>query len=315
MQFWALVVDGSRESRDKKIFWVVLAITLLIALAMLCIGFDGRRVSFFFGLVKGDAPESGLMESIGRTQLVGVVVWLLLETIFGWIGIVLMIVATAGMIPAFLERGVIDVVLAKPLSRPKLFLYKYLAGLVFVVVQSFIFVGATFLVMGFRWGLWVPGYLLAAPLLVLLFSYVYCVSVWVAVKTRSAIAAVLLSLGAWVVFALVHQGPMIFETFPALKEYRTLHAAVRAAAWIPPKTGDIIYFAARWAEAGTSAELFTGIMPRGAMDAEDRQQIDVAMQIEEKEILKSSISSVGSSLLFEAVVVLLAMWSFARKDY
>jgi len=50
MQLWALIVDGFREALDRKIFWVLVGITLLICVALLSIGFEGDHVSFMFGL-------------------------------------------------------------------------------------------------------------------------------------------------------------------------------------------------------------------------------------------------------------------------
>ena len=40
MQLWALIVDGFRESRDRKIFWVMIGISVLIAAVMACVGYD-----------------------------------------------------------------------------------------------------------------------------------------------------------------------------------------------------------------------------------------------------------------------------------
>ncbi len=210
--------------------------------------------------------------------------------------------------------GVTAVVVAKPMGRRKLFLYKYLASMVFVALQAALFVGLTFLVMGFRWHVWVPGYLLSIPLLVLLFSYLYCVSVLVAVRTRSTVAAILLSIGAWVFFAMPATALQAFETVPALKEHAGLHRAIKVVSWIPPKTADFPYLAARWAGAGLSIDL----IPESATtqdNPEDQAQIDSARKMEERELMKSPFYSIGSSLLFEAVVLLLAMQVFVRRDY
>jgi hypothetical protein len=167
--------------------------------------------------------------------------------------------------------------------------------------------------MGVRWGVWAPGYLLSIPLIVLLFSYVYCVSAFTAVQTRSTVAAILISLAAWVVFASPKIALDAFDNFPDLKEHGTMYQAVRALVWIPPKTGDIPYIAARWAEAGTSVD----IMPLTAIanTPKEAQRFERAREVEEKELQKNPWVSIGSSLLFEAVVVLLAMASFSRKDY
>ena len=49
MQFWALIVDSFRESLDRKIFWVMAAMSVLIAAAMFCIGFEPGKIVIFFG--------------------------------------------------------------------------------------------------------------------------------------------------------------------------------------------------------------------------------------------------------------------------
>lgn len=314
MQLWALIVDSLRDALDRKIFWVLVVITLLIVVAMLSVGFEGDRVTFMFGLWEAESDHYDPFSGLGRSHIVGLVIYMLLDVFLGTIGVLLMIIATAGMFPRLIESGAIDALLSKPMSRPRLFLYKYLASMVFVLIQASLFVVLTFLVMGLRWGVWAPAYLLSIPLLVLLFSYVYCVSVLVAVKTRSTVAAILLSLGAWVLFAAPTGVLQLFDTFPSLKEHERLYRAVRVISWIPPKTADVPYLAAQWAEAGTSLDAFPSSVMDTGSDA-DRETMDRAQQMEERELQKSPVYSIGSSLLFEGVIVLWAMWIFARKDY
>jgi ABC-type transport system involved in multi-copper enzyme maturation permease subunit len=316
MQLWAIIVDSFRESLDRKIFWVLVAMTLVVTLAMASIGFEGDRVSLLFGMVTTTREGFDPLTNVGRSNLVGLVIYLIASTTIAYIGIILMIIATAGVFPAFMERGAIDIVLSKPISRPRVFLYKYFATMVFVMIQAGLFFGLTFLVMGVRWHVWAPGYLLCIPLLVLLFSYLYCVTTLVAVTTRSTLAAVLITIVCWAVFAVVHQAPSIFEAFPELKERRALYHTVRILSWIPPKTGDYPYLAAKWAQAGTSVDAMMFFLPgEGELEAGDREELALAREVEERELLKSPAKSIGSSLLFEAVVLGLAMWRFSRKDF
>lgn len=314
MQFWAMIIDSFRESLDRKIFWVIIAISVFVALAMVSVGFEGDRVTMLFGAVDLETDAYSPLSSLGRTKIVGLVVFLLASTVLGWIGVLLTIVATGSVFPSMMDRGSVDVLLGKPLSRSTLFLYKYLASMVFVLVQATVFVGLTFLVMGLRWHVWAPGYLLAIPLAVLLFSYVYCVSVLVAVRTGSTVAAVLLSIGAWTLFALVHQAPAAFEAIPMLKERTTLYAAVRVISWIPPKTGDFPYIVSRWSGGGTSID----VLPAEAMrflNAYTDQQIEDTRRYEAELLAANPWYSIGSSLLFEAVIVVWGMFAFARKDF
>ena len=250
MQFIAMVVDSLRESLDRKIFWVMVAVTFLVVLSMLSLGFEENSVTFFFGMWKQNTDHFNPVTLIGRRAIISGVVHVVLDFFLGWIGVLLMIVATGGMLPSLMQRGAIDVVLAKPINRPRLFLYKYLSILVFALLQAVLFVGLTFLVMGFHWKVWVPGYLLSIPLLVLLFSYVFCISALVATKTESTIAAILLSLVAWVFFAMPPIGLEVFEKYPELQQYTRSYQSAQLAAWVVPKTGDIPYFAAKWAGGG-----------------------------------------------------------------
>jgi ABC-type transport system involved in multi-copper enzyme maturation permease subunit len=314
MQLWALIIDGFRESLDRKIFWVVLLITAVVTAAMACIGFDGDRITVLFGLWETETSHYNPLTTQGRSALLGSVVYVLLMFFLGWVGIILILVATASFFPSMLESGAIDVLVSKPISRPRLYLYKYLSGMVFVFVQATIFILLTFLVMGIRWRVWAPGYLLCIPLMVLLFSYIYCVSTLVAVRTRSAIAAILISLAAWFLYTVPNAALGVFETFPELRDYRVAHKALEVAAWIPPKTSDIPYLAARWSGAGTSLDVFPTEM-MGDMNATERGQIARARELEEKELMKNPWLSIGSSLLFEAIIVLWGMWLFSRKDF
>ena len=313
MQFWAIISDSFREARDRKIFWVLLALSAIVTLMMLSMGFHADRVSLAFGAFNMPTSYYDPHTDAGRARIAAIVVHGLLDNLVGFVGVLLMIIATAGSLPTMMERGVIDVLLAKPISRSRLFLYKFLSMHVFAFVQGGAFVLMTFLAMGLRWGVWLPGYLLAAFLVVLLFSYVYCVSALVAVKTRSTLSAVLLSLAAWVIFAVVTNAPVVMEGL-APDSKSPMVQAMRVAAWIPPKTGDLPYIAARWAKAGTGLDMFPPSTFEG-QDAEMRSQLDRSREIEQREIAKNPAWSIGTSLMFELAVVLLAMWSFARKDF
>lgn len=309
MQIWALIVDSFRESRDRKIFWVMLAITLLVTAAMACIGFEPDKITLLFGLYEFDTEQFSSAGALRTDLIATVIVQLIWDTILGWVGIILILVATAGFFPAMLERGAVDVLLSKPLSRSKLFLGKYLGSMVFVFVHASLFVVLTFLVMWLRWGMFLPGYLATIPLIVLLFSYLYCISVWVAVAYRSSIAAVILSLAAWIFFAGVQTLPDMFETFPSWKENKTAYTTARVARWIVPKTQDITYLASKWCGAAVTTDL----LPNTNANAED--MLDRAEQLEKDRMNINPVYTIGSSLLFEAVIVLAAMWKFSRKDY
>jgi ABC-type transport system involved in multi-copper enzyme maturation permease subunit len=309
MQFWALIVDSFRESVDRKIFWVLVGLTALVSAAMACIGFEPDRVDILFGLWEIDIAVFDPTTSNGRGNIASLAVSSM-DVIVGWFGLVLTIIATASFFPTFMRSGTIDVLLSKPMSRSKIFLGKYLGSMVFVLIQAAFFGVATFLVIGLRWKTWLPGYLLMIPLIVLLFSYVYCISAWVAVSTRSAIAAILLSLGAWMAVTAVQSSGDVFELNPEWKEHHTVFYSARTLRWVLPKTQDVTYLAERWAGAGSGLDLMPKETAEQGLPLMDRVQA-----LEQKRRNVNALHTIGSSLAFEAVIVMLAMWSFARKDY
>ncbi len=309
MQFWALMVDSFRESVDRKIFWVMLLMELLVAAAMFCIGFHPGQIDILFGAWTIETDHFTALSGLRHDRIASLAVNFIMDLVLGWIGVTLAIIATAGFLPSLLERGAVDVLLSKPISRPALFLGKYLGSMVFVLIHAIVFVVITFVIIGTRWGVWLPGYLLTIPLLVVLFSYIYSVSAWAGVRYRSTIAAVLLGLGAWVFFAGVQATGDAFETFPAWKENRWAYNAVLAARWAVPKTHDITYLAGKWSGAAVSTELVPEV------EDKDKDMVQRAGESELERMNLNPLYTIGSSLLFEALVVLLTMWTFSRSDY
>ena len=314
MQFWAILVDSFRESLDRKIFWVVAGLTVLIVAVMASIDFEADHVSFFFGSASVGADQFDPGTPAGRAAIVNIVIYAVMDFFLGWIGVLMMIIATASFFPTMMEPGAIDVVLAKPISRPMLFLYKYFASMVFVFLQGLLFVGLMFLLMGLRWGVWAPGFLMSIPLLVLLFSYLYCISVFVGVQTRSPIAAILVSILAWVCYVTPPAALEIIEASPSLRQRTELYQGARVATWIPPKTGDIAYLAARFAESGTLVDVINVEVAAG-MDEAARAQLADSLEREKEHVEVNPFYSIGSSLAFEAVFVALAMARFSRRDF
>lgn len=310
MQFWAIIVDSFRESRDRKIFWVMLIISLFVTAGMACFGFEPGKVSILFGVWEF---ETDLYTTMGRLRgdlIATIVVDFVMDVVFGTFGIILAIVATAGFFPTFMTSGSVDIVLSKPMTRWALFLARYGGGLVFILFHASVFVLLTFLVVGLRWRIWLPGYLLTIPLMVLLFSYLYCISVLVAVYFRSTVAAVMITLGAWFVFAGVQTADDMLQGFPSWKENRAIDGTLSTARWVVPKTVDVTYLAKRWTGAAIGTELF--MQPD---NESDREMVRGAEAIERERMKLSPVLTIGSSLLFELVVLAVAMWKFTRRDY
>lgn len=196
--FAAMLMDSYRQLNSRKLFWVVLSLSGLIVVNFASIGFDENGISMMFGawrfdnplLVRGSIFAKIIYRSIFSSFIVGF--WL------AWIATILALISTTSIFPDFIADGAIDLVLSKPIGRVRLFVLKYVASLLFVLLQVGPFCVGVFFCMGLRLGDWEWRIFAAIPLVVLFFSYLYAVNVLIGVWTRSALAALLATLLFWV---------------------------------------------------------------------------------------------------------------------
>ncbi len=195
MQTWAILIDAYRELNARKMFWISLGISLLVVCVFAGLGINEKGIELLWFTVEIGPLTTALMSrSLFYKTLfmsVGLTIWL------GWASTILALVSTASIIPDFVSSGSIEGMLARPISRSRLFLTKYFASLLFVVLQAIVFSAASILVIGVRGGVWLWGLMLAVPIITLFFSYLYCVSALVGVWTRSTLASLLASLAVW----------------------------------------------------------------------------------------------------------------------
>ncbi|MDE2996476.1 MAG: ABC transporter permease subunit [Bacteroidota bacterium] len=114
-----------------------------------------------------------------------------------FLGTLLGLFATMPLVSGFLEHGRIDLVLSKPLSRSRLLLGHLIGVWLTVLVLSTYLVGAVWLAMSLKTGLWVRGVLITIPIITLMFAVMYSVILFFSVVTRSS------GLGLVVAYGLV----------------------------------------------------------------------------------------------------------------
>lgn len=195
-QTLALLLDAYRELNAKKMFWVVLVLSVVVMGIFALVGVNDHTLTIAGREPLGDLRNAGLSPmTLYKTLFSTVVVGFWLT----WLAALLALISTAGIFPDFLSSGAIDLYLAKPIGRLRLFFTKYLAGLLFVTLQVTLFSFLSFLILGLRAGLWQPGLFMAIPLVVIFFSYLFSICTFFGVLTRSTVAALLLTLLAWFV--------------------------------------------------------------------------------------------------------------------
>ncbi|HUT56999.1 MAG TPA: ABC transporter permease [Phycisphaerae bacterium] len=200
-QTLAIFTDAYRGLKARKMFWIVLIISGLVVAAFACLGITAKGLKFIvwelqFGPTTRDVSPDVFYKSLFVG--LGIKFWL------AWLATILALISTAGLFPAFIARGSIDLVVARPISRWRLFLTQYAAGLLFVTFQIGIFCLASFMVIGIRGGAWEPGIFLAIPLVVCFFSYLFSICALLGLLTRSTVASLLLTLLVWFLLFSLH---------------------------------------------------------------------------------------------------------------
>jgi ABC-type transport system involved in multi-copper enzyme maturation permease subunit len=380
----ALFLDAYRELNAKKMFWITLVISAFIVAAFAIVGINSKGITVLWfefptllntTLVPKDTFYKLLFSSFG------VGYWL------NWFGIILALVSTAGIIPEFVAGGSVDLYLSKPISRLRLFLTKYLTGLIFVAMQVSFFAVACFILIGIRAGAWDFKMFLAIPVCLLVFSYLFCICALLGLVTRSTVAALLLTILFWLLifgidtsahFLLMNDlagkietqayqnqlsysdkelamirdritagdkdAPAQLQTAqtrrraiedkkrasdPSRRNVATASALFDRVQGILPKTGQTSALLERWLQLDTSGleeeqlerrdrrraargKWFSGFGDRTEVRFDDAE---VVRQMEDIKDSRSATKIIGSSLLFEAVILALSCWIFARRDY
>jgi ABC-type transport system involved in multi-copper enzyme maturation permease subunit len=202
-QTLAILRDSLRELKSRSLFWISLAISVIVALALFgTLSFDatGWRILWF------ETNESTILREgtpaardLLRWLFAGAFIWWWLS----WGAIIIALISTASIIPDFVASGSIDLVLSKPIGRARLLLTKILGALLFMALQVSVGLFVAWLLMGLRYGMWSHEVWLAVPLLTIQFLYLFAFLALVGLITRSTLASLLAVLLFWAMVSIV----------------------------------------------------------------------------------------------------------------
>lgn len=192
------------------------------------------------------------------------------------VGLFLAIFVGAGLMPTVFEQGRIGLLLAKPVSRVQLLLGKYLGALLVVGANAVYLVLGVWLVLGWKTEIWRWDFLVVVPLVIGAFAVMLTVVTYVAVQSRSVVLSTMVTYMVTLIAAAVGA-----EGFRQLFADDWSRQMVIALDYVLPK----VFEMGRIGVHLIIDEPFPGWMP------------------------------IWSSAIFGVVVLSLATFSFARKDY
>jgi ABC-type transport system involved in multi-copper enzyme maturation permease subunit len=263
-----------RELWAKK---VVLGLFLISSLLLVMVAFalnldvvDGSLAGL---RLFGQSP--GTMEGLSLERLVFGVEAAVAGAAY-WLGILLALFATAPLMVSMLERGHIDLLLSKPMSRSTLFLSHVTGVWAAVAVLTIYLLGGVWMIMSLKTGVWNASFLISIVLVVVMFGVMYGTVALMGVWTESTALALIVSYG--LIFA-----SLVLAAHEAIVEELGLvgSAAFSALYHVLPNFAEVTTMVANLSRA----EPVTSWYP------------------------------LTSSLLFGLVVYALATWQFTRRDF
>jgi ABC-type transport system involved in multi-copper enzyme maturation permease subunit len=151
------------------------------------------------------------------TQLNKNLPWLIDKGLLS-IGLAIAILVTAPVIPVTLDPGSIHLLLSKPISRPLLYVSKFLGGCAFVLISAaYLFLGL-WAILGVRLGMWELRLLWCIPIYGFVFAVYYSVAALAGAVWRNTIVSVIIAVLFWTLCFVVGVGKDSVEN--TMRRYR-----------------------------------------------------------------------------------------------
>jgi len=232
--FYASIEDVMREAAAR---WTLVAYFLLSTIFIITFAsalnldvVDGALAGAkLFGKdihTRGEMPIERLV--LGFESVFSVILYVLCT--------LLAVFATAHLVPRMQEKGTIDLFLSRPVSRLKLLMSRYVAGLILSGLNVFYLLGSLWLIMLWKTHVAHPRFLLAGLMILFVIAVLLAFSFLIGVITSSTAVSIMMTYGLFL-FSVV----IFFE-------HTRLAAAVASEwkakllegmYWIAPKLVDI----------------------------------------------------------------------------
>jgi ABC-type transport system involved in multi-copper enzyme maturation permease subunit len=269
---WLITWFTVREAMARKVIIFFLGISALVILL----------AAAFFSVVGANAYINSAVTS-GDPAVVKEVVSSLELAILNPLSalcIMISVFSAASFVPIMLEKGNIDLILSKPISRLQLILGKYFGGILVVLMNIAFLIIGIWLVVSIKFSYWNFDFLSLIFIITFSFAVLYALIVWFGIMTRSSTPGMMV---AYLIYIII--SPLLFvakdkgEMF--IRDEFTLKI-VKGIYYFFPKTAELMN--------GVSNNIAMG---RGIQDYQP----------------------IVSSFLFLILMLSLSVYMFNKKDY
>ena len=235
-KIWAVSYYTFRESLARKTFitfFIISSITLALFLFALNVDIvDGalRGISVF-------GNEPGRI-NFDITEFVTTIESVIATALFTG-GLFLSIFATASLVPNMLQKGHVDWLLSKPISRSHLLIGRFIGALAIVGFNVFYLIFGTWLILSIKTGFWHFPFLISGFLIVVIFAVLYAFMVLLGILVQNSAVCI---MGAYLI---VFFSPWLYQRdrIYALLSERVYQILLDGIYYLTPRTfefGEIV---------------------------------------------------------------------------
>ncbi len=236
-----------REALSKKIFLFFFSVSTFVVVVFALLFAFVSAESFSGGFVSGNVT------SFDNSIANGIKMFIIFPLYAG--GLFISIFSVSSFIPSLLEKGNIDLILSKPVSRAQIIVGKFLGGTAMVFTNIFYAIFMLWILLGFKFGVWDASFLLSSFTITLAFASIYSLIILFGIITRSSMFTLVISyLIFFVLSPLLSSRDTIFVIF----ENAILKNIFELLYYVIPQTSDLSTITTSLA-VGNSVGTFTPI--------------------------------------------------------
>ncbi len=184
-----------RESLAKKTFVVFFLLSTINHIFFL-LALDVDVVDGAFAMVQIFGEDLRTNKAIDVQEMI-IVIESFIAVFFAFCGgIFFSIFATASLVPSMLEKGSVEVLISKPLSRAQLFIGRYLGAQSIMVLNIIYLIGGSWLILSIKTGVWYFPYLYAIPMVIVSFVFMYTLMAFVGLVSKSTGVTIMIAYSA-----------------------------------------------------------------------------------------------------------------------
>lgn len=315
----AIMADWFLRIRAQASFKIMLVVVLLLVGVLFLIKVEDEAIEIAWAFsfsINGlwdlmSVPDPGIPTGgLFFAMLVG----LFTDVIPGFAFLVALF-ATGGVVPDLMQKGRIDLLLGRPVTRFQVVLGNFLGGLLFVALLGLLLVGGSWTAFAVRGHVLDPIYFANIAVILAQYAIVYAVALLLGFLMTSGTAVILLTLAAWgfgkILGGIHDTRAQALERVAEAKEVSALSESLAGPLglildvfyWIFPRPAELDRF---------TDEIFQRIVN------EDLSRVlgDIARRQGEEDVFELGdwIPQTASSLGLIVGCLLLATWVLRRRD-